>query len=389
MEEAMQQMMHDRLREMLEFNAQDHVDKHGTWESFTCDQAYGEAQALVIRPSEDGPAPAPVILFLAGNGHVDDREALLGPSSFCLEYYLRNEMIRKKFYTIVPKPSTKTGTVRYTGYGYQKMWAEEAIWALFTEVLRRLGPAKVDPMRLSVTGISLGAAGCWHLALKFGHMLAAVAPISGACQWPEDSWPAGWDPHPEVLERLRGLSLRAYHIDVDDYAGNPTRDMECLTRGVEERTKEVRYVGMNPAKEHIDVKIRQWAWRPKGPSMELYCARGPLMDFLDPDDHVLWIRVFSNPQWGLSTFFLKHRTPQERCWHFEDPPLHVDTSKQKAELEALWAAWEAEQAQQGQEGQAAVPSALAQLPEGSAVSDSKAVDVLDGGGAAPGTVLVC
>ena len=81
--------------------------------------------------------------------------------------------------------------------------ATEVVWEVFTEVLRRLGADRVNfvlwllssrrrqkpnpcvnfcspwKARLYATGISMGAAGVWDLAIRYGDFLAAVAPIAG------------------------------------------------------------------------------------------------------------------------------------------------------------------------------------------------------------------
>ena len=39
-------------------------------------------------------------------------------------------------------------------------------------------PAEVDPSRLYVTGLSLGASGSWHLALRYGAWVQVQTQIS-------------------------------------------------------------------------------------------------------------------------------------------------------------------------------------------------------------------
>jgi len=235
---------------------------------------------------------------------------------------------------VVPKPCTRNGLVRYTGHGWEREWNEDAVWFLFTDVLRRLGAQRVDPARLCATGISMGARGVWHLALKYGDMLAAASPISGQCYWPNDTWMRGPLPRQDVMDRLRCLPLRAYQIDVDNYAGNPRRDIEWLTWGLEERKRQLN---LNYAKQKIEVQVREWSFTEGGASMELWWVKGPLEGEGGRDDHRLWLWVYEKRQWALAQFFLRHRTPESHRWHFNAKPISVDTSGEKARLEALWA----------------------------------------------------
>merc|ERR550537_1450495 len=136
------------------------LETMGWWESFRCDKSCTEdARAYVVTPSSssspnEARKPAPVLLFLSGNGHVDDREPFFVGG---VDIILRNERIRRNFVVISPKPMSNNGLLRYTGEGWARDWAEDATWSFFTEILRRLGPEQVDRSRLYVTGISLGA----------------------------------------------------------------------------------------------------------------------------------------------------------------------------------------------------------------------------------------
>lgn len=143
-----------------------------------------------------------------------------------------------------------SGLLRGSAHEVSCSWDEVAVWEFFTEVLRRLGPARVDPARLYVTGISLGAAGAWHLALRFGNMLAAVVPISGRCAWPDKTWPRDSDCPEEVsFKNLQAVALRAYQTDKDRYAGNPANDIKWLAKNLDLEKQGVRLPGMDEGSE--------------------------------------------------------------------------------------------------------------------------------------------
>mmetsp|Transcript_107890 Transcript_107890/g.315420 ORF Transcript_107890/g.315420 Transcript_107890/m.315420 type:complete len:499 (-) Transcript_107890:372-1868(-) len=335
-------------------NVPEHVAMFGSWEHCHCDDAYEDhGEVLIVRPSAgDAALPAPVILFLLGNGHVDGREHV---TSCGLDVMLQNEDLRSKFYIVVPKPCTRNGLVRYTGRGWEKEWNEDAVWFLFTNILRRLGAKRVDPARLCTTGISMGARGVWHLALKYGDMLAAACPISGQCYWPNETWTRGPLPVQSVMDQLTRLPLRAYQIDVDNYAGNPLRDIEWLTWGLEEKKRQIN---LNYARQKIEVQIREWAYKEGDGCMELWWVKGPLEGERGTDDHRLWLWVYEKRQWGLAQFFLKYQVPETHRWDFSSKPISVNTSDEKARLEALWALAEAPDDEEAKQGKGALVAEL-------------------------------
>jgi len=323
----------------------------GTWVKLPCDAAYpDEASAYVAAPVEQD-EPAPALLFLSGNGHINDREDFLEGGADLL---LRNDAIHRSFFVIAPKPSTSNGLVAYTDR-WTLEWSIDAVWAFFTATLRQLGSQKVDVTRLYVTGISLGAAAAWHLAIKYGQHLAAVVPIAGRCAWPDQTWPRNSEPAEGLRERLRSVPLRAYHIDIDSRAGKPDKDMEWLTYGEEEDSQELALPGLEPDTT-IEVRVRQWPGTSSLHSedgattllapWELYLAKGPLKDWSwwdhkGGDNHCLWWRVYTKEDWGLATFLLRHQIQVANAWSFDDKPLCVNTADQKRKLEEDWQAHKA------------------------------------------------
>ena len=106
---------------------------------------------------------AQVLLFLTGNGHVNDRQDFYSGG---VDQLMRNEEL-KSYTVLAPKPLEWSGVMRKS-VKWRPIWCEDGLWAMLTEILRRLGPGKVDPKRIYVTGLSLGASGAWHLALRYG-----------------------------------------------------------------------------------------------------------------------------------------------------------------------------------------------------------------------------
>merc|ERR1719210_2463473 len=170
-------------------DTQAYIKSIGWFETFRCDHAYQEdGMCFIIPPADPDPGPCPVLLFPLGMGHFDRRNPF---TSGDLENMYEHEYLRNKFYVIVPKPSTRTGMAMWMGIRFQKDWNPDSIWSTFTEMLRRLGPEKVNPARLYLSGISQGGAGTWSVMLKYGQYFACCQPQGGACQWPFDYWPQG------------------------------------------------------------------------------------------------------------------------------------------------------------------------------------------------------
>eukprot|EP00930_Biecheleria_cincta_P065244 TRINITY_DN5096_c0_g1_i4.p1 TRINITY_DN5096_c0_g1~~TRINITY_DN5096_c0_g1_i4.p1 ORF type:complete len:454 (-),score=91.44 TRINITY_DN5096_c0_g1_i4:113-1474(-) len=324
------------------------LNRRSRWERFRCDLAAEEdAVCLVVPPREEEARrlPAPVILFLTGNGHIDDRQDFLWGG---IDTLLRNPELRHCFF-VAPKPLTKTGTLRRNDRS-RWVWSEDGVWALFTEVLRRLGPDQVDPTRLYATGLSLGAAGVWHLALRYGNYLAAAVPISGQCEWPGESWPSRKDADPSMLRRLTELPLRVYHVDIDRYGGNPAEDMEWLCWQLPECKEEATLRGMEVDRK-VELETRSWHREPPGASWHLCMAKGPLKDWAWYDDwggdkHCLWQRVYPWPEWGLAEWLFQHSRSPDCCWRFDSEVLVVDSTEERKQEEAWLAAHREEAAKE-------------------------------------------
>lgn len=62
---------------------------------------------------------------------------------------------------------------------------------------------RIDPARISVTGLSMGGYGTWSLAVRYPDRFAAIAPICGGL-WLQSAAP------------IRSLPVCAFHGDADD-----------------------------------------------------------------------------------------------------------------------------------------------------------------------------
>jgi len=312
-----------------------YLKRKGKWEKVDCDSAYPQdGEALVVPPnSPDGPAP--IILYLLGAGKFNSRETFLSGE---LTVLWENVALRENYYMVIPKPDIRTGLIYYLGQGYKKEWSEDAVWCLFTEIIRRLGPDKVDPSRLYVSGASQGAVAAWGLAVKYGSMIAACQPMGGRCEWPGNSWPKhSSSPTEEAMENLKSCPLRCSHCSTDSYAPPPKHDMESITHyAAEERTYDIAPFGWDMVTK-LDTTVRKWVWNDTKNPFELVWVTGPMADgctmWQGLDNHLVWFRVITNPMWGWTDFFMEHSVPEHRRWRFDSEPMRVDTSAHRRYLE--------------------------------------------------------
>ena len=80
-------------------------------------------------------------------------------------------------------------------------WTEnlDGLNALLDDVIAKYA---VDEDRVYLTGLSMGGQGSWHLAIRFPHRFAALAPI---CGWGQ----------PYLACRLKDLPIWAFHGELD------------------------------------------------------------------------------------------------------------------------------------------------------------------------------
>lgn len=61
---------------------------------------------------------------------------------------------------------------------------------------------RIDPQRVTATGLSMGGGGCWSWAMSYPQDLAGIAPV------------CGYGSHLRI-ERMRAVPVRAYHGEAD------------------------------------------------------------------------------------------------------------------------------------------------------------------------------
>jgi predicted esterase len=166
--------------------------------------AYSSAAAqldfLLYVPGAYGAGPAarwPLILFLHGSGKVGSvLDALrTGPLPSLLEG-------QADFPFLVVSPQLR-------GEPGWEFWPQEAPTASLLTLLDEIQSAySVDPDRVYLTGVSLGANGVWEIGLRHRQRFAALVPVMGYYGFPFTV--------PDNICELRDMPIWAFHGAKDD-----------------------------------------------------------------------------------------------------------------------------------------------------------------------------
>jgi predicted esterase len=160
---------------------------------------YSERYLLFLPDGyESGSERWPLILFLHGGGERGDdieKVKVHGPPKIVAE--------RPDFPFIVVAPQVYTNHI----------WSTARLDALLQEVVEKY---RVDPDRIYITGLSMGAYGAWHLAMEFPSRFAALVAISGGAT-------------PSGMCALKHLPIWVFHGAKDDVI-KLDRSEELVTR---------------------------------------------------------------------------------------------------------------------------------------------------------------
>jgi predicted peptidase len=123
------------------------------------------AYTVWLPPAYDGVKTFPILIFLHGSGERGFDG--LAPAQVGLGPALVNHPDRYPYVVLFPQARE-----RWSGDGTDM----DAVVALLDDVTASY---KVDPNRVALTGLSMGGAGCWNLALRMPERFRAVAPVCG------------------------------------------------------------------------------------------------------------------------------------------------------------------------------------------------------------------
>lgn len=155
---------------------------------------------------------------------------------------------------------------------------------------------RVDPDRISVTGLSMGGRGTWALAASLPERFAAIAPVCG-----------GGDPDDAV--RLRRLPIRAFHGAKDDVV--PIAEMLAMDEALKRAHGDMQLT-VYPEANHdswtatySDPGLYRWLLAQKRESVtrvhpagvRLTASTGDASKAFDGDHATRWESEWSDPQW--------------------------------------------------------------------------------------------
>lgn len=115
--------------------------------------------------------------------------------------------------------------------------AESSQWVAEVSTLSTLldevvAAHRIDPARISVTGLSMGGFGTWSLAVRYPERFAAIAPICGGL-WMQSAAP------------VRSLPVWAFHGDADDVVPiSATEQIATELQSLDADVRFTRYAGV-------------------------------------------------------------------------------------------------------------------------------------------------
>lgn len=106
-------------------------------------------------------------------------------------------------------------------------WDSETLFALIKQVVSRY---RVDEKRVYLTGLSMGGAATWDLAMAYPDYFAAIAPICG---------PVNRN-YPAMATKLKDLPVWAFHGAMDDVV--PVSGAAAMIKRLQDLGKPARIV---------------------------------------------------------------------------------------------------------------------------------------------------
>ena len=169
--------------------------------------------------SPDGNAKGkkfPLVIFLHGlgeRGNDNEKQLLWGGQMFL------NPTVRENYpaYVVFPQcPETAFWAYSRIPASFEALTMEEKMPAPFNAVKELIDNfltyPDVDPSRIYIVGLSMGAMATYDMVDRFPEIFAAAIPICGYID-------------PERLKDIKGVNFRIYHGDAD-----PTVPVECSRR---------------------------------------------------------------------------------------------------------------------------------------------------------------
>ncbi len=199
--------------------------------------------ALFVPRDYDGRRPFPLVVALhgAGSNHRHMLRRVFGLDNRAGETdeeASRNDLPLPEVPALVVAPYGRGEVMGWDGLG------EEDVLRVLADVRRAY---KIDPARISLTGLSMGGGGTWTLGLRHPELFAALAPVCGVTdvrKWIERAERGDYDENalealapPAFAENAAGLRVFIFHGDADPVV--PVTD----SRRMVERFKALGWLG--------------------------------------------------------------------------------------------------------------------------------------------------
>jgi dienelactone hydrolase len=163
-------------------------------------------------------------------------------------------------------------------------WNADSLDQLMDTVARMY---RVDPKRITMTGLSMGGGGTWDYARDHGAKLAAIAPICGASSCYDSNGRSIVD---------NGVKVWAFHAIDDSIVGIAGNSVSCMNKlGVAMGASNDVFAGYPSGTTdfqtvHFDAATHAWLWQsgaPEDPS-------GKMLTVYPGGGHFIWGDVYGD-----------------------------------------------------------------------------------------------
>ncbi len=190
-------------------------------------ETFEQVPYRVLLPVDYTPAVRyPLVVFLHGSGERGDdnlRQLDKGVGAFS------SDDVRARHPCIVVAPQAPAGG-SFGGAWYPGQWTTQDAVARLTRELS--GRRSVDPARVVLAGLSMGAIGGWELLVRHPGLFRAAALVCG-------------EPRPEWADALAGVPIWAFHGSRDDVVpAGPARELCATLRARGSPVRWTEYEGL-------------------------------------------------------------------------------------------------------------------------------------------------
>jgi len=102
-----------------------------------------------------------------------------------------------------------------------------------------------DPLRVYLTGFSMGGYGTWSLAAQYPNRFAAIVVVCGGIQWPTPSRITKPEPYADIARKVARIPIWVFHGNADhNVFVTESREMVKLLRELHADVRYTEYDGV-------------------------------------------------------------------------------------------------------------------------------------------------